>query len=204
MRIRRGRTGLFGRRSGLLRRLGWLSIASAVWSNRRDVKRWVDFGRRAVQERDRRPMADLVTEAKVRAAVSRDPLLRRDASLEDLRVDDGVVTMLTNTAGWPDPRDQIVKLKQVKGITDVTSQPAPVEPPRDRPSRPTRSPFTRLPGRFPADTGAPAPVGSHVGSPGATAGSTAGSAAASRVAAGAVAADAPAGAAPDRSSTGGR
>lgn len=132
----RGRTGLFGRRRGLLRRLGWLSIASALWSNRRDVKRWVDFGYRSIQERDRRPMADLVTEAKVRVAVTRDPLLRRDDALEDLRVADGVVTMLTNTASWPDPRDQMVKLKQVKGVTDVTALPVPADSRRPNSRRP--------------------------------------------------------------------
>ena len=36
-------------------------------------------------------------------------------------------TLLTTTASWPDPRDQIVKLKQVKGITDVTAKPAPAD-----------------------------------------------------------------------------
>jgi hypothetical protein len=148
----RGRTGLFGRRRGVLRRLGWLSIASALWTNRRDVKRWLDFGRRAVQERDRRPMADLITEAKVRAAVTRDPLLRRDAALEDLRVDDGVVTMLTNTASWPDPRDQIVKLKQVKGITDVTAQLAPIDQRATADHRSSRSPFLRTSGRSSTST----------------------------------------------------
>jgi hypothetical protein len=151
----------FGRRGGLFRRLGWMGLASALWSNRRDVKRWAEFGRRAVQERDRRPFSDLVTEAKVRAAVSRDPLLRRDDALEDLRVENGVVTMLTNTAGWPDPRDQMVKLKQVKGITDVTSRPVPVDQ-----TRTTRSPLSRMPrAARPSSVTyvADAPVGATVG-----------------------------------------
>lgn len=137
------KTGLFGRRRGLLRRLGWMGIASALWSNRRDVKRWANFARRAVQERDRRPVSDLVTEAKVRAAVSRDPLLRRDEALDDLRVENGVVTMLTNTASWPDPRDQMVKLKQVKGVTDVTAKPAPTD--TSRSTRPMRTASTATP-----------------------------------------------------------
>lgn len=135
------RRGLFGRRRGMFRRLGWLSLASALWNNRRDVQRWARFVQRAVQERDRRPMSDVMTEARVRAAVSRDPLLRRDDALEDLRVDDGVVTMLTSTASWPDPRDQMVKLKQVKGITDVTAKPAPPTPDRS-----PRSTFARMTG----------------------------------------------------------
>ena len=115
------------RRRGLLRRIGWVGIASALWTNRRDVKRWANFVKRAVTGRDRRPLADLLTEAKVRATITSDPSLRRDAAIDDLRVDNGVVTLLTNTASWPDPRDQVVKLKQVKGITDVTARPAPVD-----------------------------------------------------------------------------
>ena len=120
-----------GRSSGLLgrfdprrwlRRLWLASLVSALWANRRDVKRWAAFASSAVRERDRRPLSDLLTEAKVRVAVSSDPILRRDATLADLHVRDGVVTLLTTTVGWPDPRDQMVKLKQVKGITDVTTR----------------------------------------------------------------------------------
>lgn len=115
--------GRFGPRRWF-RRLWMASLVSALWVNRRDVKRWAAFASNAVRERDERPMSDVITEAKVRMAVSSDPLLRRDATLEDLHVTDGVLTLLTTTAGWPDPRDQMVKLKQVKGITDVTTTPA--------------------------------------------------------------------------------
>ncbi len=55
-------------------------------------------------------------------AVSTDPLLRRDKALQDLNVNDGVVTLLTATPGWPDPRDQTSRIKRVKGITDVRSE----------------------------------------------------------------------------------
>ncbi len=55
-------------------------------------------------------------------AVSTDPLLRRDKALQDLNVNDGVVTLLTATPGWPDPRDQTWRIKRVKGITDVRSE----------------------------------------------------------------------------------
>lgn len=120
--------GLFRRRRlGWMRRLWWIGTASAIWSNRRDLKRWVNFVRRAASERERRPWSDLLAEAKVRAAISADPTLRRDDAIDDVRVDDGVVTLLTTTASWPDPRDQIVKLKQVKGVTDVTAKPAPTD-----------------------------------------------------------------------------
>lgn len=104
------------------------TVLAALWANRVDVRRWARFVVRAVRERGRRPVSDVVTELKVRAAVTGDPLLRRDGALADVCVEDGVVTLLTTTAGWPDPRDQMVKIKQVRGITDVTSRlaPAPV------------------------------------------------------------------------------
>lgn len=113
-------------RRGWTRRMWIATVLAALWANRIDVRRWARFAVRAVRERGRRPLSDVVTEMKVRAAVSSDPLLRRDQALDDLRVEDGVVTLLTTTAGWPDPRDQMVKIKQVRGITDVTSRLAPV------------------------------------------------------------------------------
>jgi hypothetical protein len=115
-------------RRGWMRRMCrmWIgSVLSAMWVNRADVRRWAGFVARAFQDRGGRPISELLTEAKVRAAITSDPLLRRDTSLADLRVDDGVVTLLTRTDGWPDPRDQMVTLKQVKGITDVTTRRAP-------------------------------------------------------------------------------
>jgi hypothetical protein len=112
-------------RRGWMRRMWIGSVLSAMWVNRADVRRWAGFVARAFQDRGGRPISELLTEAKVRAAITSDPLLRRDTSLEDLRVEDGVVTLLTRTDGWPDPRDQMVKLKQVKGITDVTTRRAP-------------------------------------------------------------------------------
>ena len=58
----------------------------------------------------------------MRTAISADPRLRRDPSLRDVVVHDGVVTLLTTDDVWPDPRGQIHRLKGVKGITDVTSR----------------------------------------------------------------------------------
>jgi hypothetical protein len=101
----------------------WLAAAAlGAWTNRRDIARWYRFARRAIDERQRRPLGDLLTEARVRATISTDPVLRRDKALDDVSVDDGVVTLHTTSGGWPDPHDQIWRLKQVKGITDVTSQ----------------------------------------------------------------------------------
>jgi len=99
----------------------WIAaLASAAWVNRNDVARWVEFMRRAVRQRQTRPLSEWITEAKVRAAVSSDAVLRRDPALKDLAVRDGVVTLVTTTAAWPDSRDHVRRLKRVKGIADVT------------------------------------------------------------------------------------
>jgi hypothetical protein len=98
----------------------WVAaLASAAWVNRKDVLRWSDFIRRAVRQRQTRPLADWITEAKVRAAVTSDPVLRRDPALKDLAVNDGVVTLLTSTASWPDEGAHVRRLTKIKGIADV-------------------------------------------------------------------------------------
>lgn len=100
----------------------WIAaLASAAWVNRKDVVRWSEFLRRAVLQRQTRPLSDWITEAKVRVAVTSDPVLRRDPALKDLAVRDGVVTLLTNTSAWPDSGEHVRRLKRVKGIADVTS-----------------------------------------------------------------------------------
>ena len=104
-----------------VRPLWFAAAASAAWMNRRDVMRWVDFAKRAFRQRRNLPISDIVTEAKVRMAVSSDPVLRRDPALKDLALRDGVVTLLTTTPAWPDSTAHIKKLKQVRGIADVTA-----------------------------------------------------------------------------------
>jgi hypothetical protein len=57
-------------------------------------------------------------------------VLRHDASLDDLTVEDGVVTVLLTTEPWPDLRSAMQRLKRVKGITDVATRsigPIPVD-----------------------------------------------------------------------------
>ncbi len=100
----------------------WIAaLASAAWVNRKDVVRWSEFARRAVLQRRSQPLSGWITEAKVRAAVTSDPVLRRDPALKDLAVRDGVVTLLTNTNAWPDSGEHVRRLKRVKGIDDVTA-----------------------------------------------------------------------------------
>jgi hypothetical protein len=98
----------------------WLAgLATAAWMNRKDIARWTEFVRRTVRQRRMLSLSDLITEAKVRLALTADPVLRRDPALKDLAVHDGVVTLLTETPAWPDSAAHIKRLKQVKGIADV-------------------------------------------------------------------------------------
>lgn len=100
----------------------WIAaLASAAWVNRKDIVRWSEFLRRAVLQREARPLSEWITEAKVRVAVTSDPVLRRDPTLKDITVRDGVVTLLTSSASWPDSGAPVRRLKRVKGIADVTS-----------------------------------------------------------------------------------
>jgi hypothetical protein len=99
----------------------WIAtLVSAGWANRVDVRRWLSFLSRAVRERETRSMSEVVTEAKVRAAITIDPVLRRDPSLTDVSVRDGVVTLMTAADGWPSHQTQISRLKRVKGVADLT------------------------------------------------------------------------------------
>lgn len=103
-------------------RLMWIAtLASAAWVNRKDVVRWSEFLRRAALQHQSQPLSEWITEAKVRFAVSSDPVLRRDPALKDLTVRDGVVTLLTSSTAWPDSAAHVRRLKRVKGIADVTS-----------------------------------------------------------------------------------
>jgi hypothetical protein len=100
----------------------WIAaLASGAWMNRKDVVRWTEFIRRAVQQRESRPLSEWITEAKVRMAVTSDPVLRRDPTLKDVAVNDGVVTLLTSTAAWPDSGAHVRRLTRVKGVADVTA-----------------------------------------------------------------------------------
>ncbi|MEY2400108.1 MAG: hypothetical protein QOJ08_219 [Ilumatobacteraceae bacterium] len=98
----------------------WLAaLASGAWVNRKDIARWSEFLRRAIRQRQSRPLSEWVTEAKVRMAVSADPVLRRDPALKDVAVNDGVVTLLTSTTAWPDSGTHVRRLAKVKGVDDV-------------------------------------------------------------------------------------
>lgn len=95
------------------------SIALAtLWANRRDVARWSKFAKRAAMPATRPATADLKLEARVRASLSSDPLLRTDPSIRDLRVHDGIVVLET-PADWHNKNLAITRLTQLKGVESV-------------------------------------------------------------------------------------
>ncbi len=106
-----------------IRPLWVAAIASTAWANRDDLLRLLRFIRIAFIQRKTRTISDLLTEVRVRAAISANTLLRRDLALKDLSVKNGVITLITNDAEWPVLHNiQIGRLKRVKGISDVITQ----------------------------------------------------------------------------------
>lgn len=89
-----------------------------LWSNRRDVARWANFAKRAATPSTRPTAADLKLEARVRASLSSDPVLRADPSIRDIRVHDGVVVLET-PADWRNKGLTISRLGQLKGVESV-------------------------------------------------------------------------------------
>lgn len=57
-------------------------------------------------------------EARVRASLSADPVLRQDPSIRDLRVHDGVVVLET-PPHWHNKPLAVTRLSQVKGVESV-------------------------------------------------------------------------------------
>lgn len=109
LRLLRRRLGLFG--TG--------AIALALWHDRHDLRRWWSFALRSLRRRESTTMRAVLTEAKVRAAITADPVLRRDRAIEDLSVEDGVVTLHTTAPSWPERDRHLVRLRAIRGVYDV-------------------------------------------------------------------------------------
>lgn len=112
--------------SFIARRIRWIwlaGVAGAVWMNRRDAARWWRFAARSVADRRRFDLSAWMTEARVRAAVTADPVLRADPDFDDVEVHQGEVTVRTaGTANW-DAGAHLDTLRKVKGVTQVSCQP---------------------------------------------------------------------------------
>ncbi len=89
-----------------------------LWSNRDDVGRWFRFAKRAVTPATRPNAADLKLEARVRATLSADSVLRADPSIRDVRVRDGIV-VLESPAEWHNRTVAIERVRKVKGVESV-------------------------------------------------------------------------------------
>jgi hypothetical protein len=100
-------------------RVAWLAGAgTALWLNRRDVARWLRFVQRSVAARDEFDLHSWLVEARVRAAVTSDAVLRSDPSLSDVVVEDGTVTVHLAASGR-DAIGRLNALRKVKGVADV-------------------------------------------------------------------------------------
>ncbi len=124
--------------------LWWWMLGTAAWRNRRDLERWWGFARSAVTERGSRSVDELVTEARVRAAVTANAALRQDPELQDIRVRDGVVTLATSTADWPHQADPVRKLEKIKGVTAVHAEWSPAARRGTSNGAPVGTPFTSV------------------------------------------------------------
>lgn len=101
-----------------LRRLARSATLAFLWVNRRDVARWARFAKRIAKPETRPSGDDLKLEAKVRASLSVDPVLRSDPSIRDVRVHDGVV-VLEAPAEWRNKALAVTRLMQVRGVESV-------------------------------------------------------------------------------------
>jgi len=93
------------------------ALVAFLWANRRDAARGAKFAQRAASSK-RPSAADLKLEARVRASLSADPLLRQDPSIRDLRVRDGVV-VLESPRDWHNRALAVTRIGQVKGVESV-------------------------------------------------------------------------------------
>jgi osmotically-inducible protein OsmY len=106
---------------GLLRRalpFSRLAIAGWAWRNRDEVAKWARFGADAVTRIGAGETDDLKAEARVRAALSRDPRTRNARGL-DVRVHDGVAHLEgTVSSEVGDAARDIVERSGVRRVRD--------------------------------------------------------------------------------------
>lgn len=111
----------------IARRVRWVwfaGLATAVWMNRRDAARWLRFGARSIARRDQLDLQTWLTEARVRAAITTDPVLRCDPDLDDVEIANGKVTVRTGgVANW-NAGTHLDALRRVKGVAHVACMPS--------------------------------------------------------------------------------
>jgi hypothetical protein len=93
-----------------------------LWKNRRDARRWAQFVSNAIRHPNERSVGALVGEARVRAAITRDVVLRHDPMLTNVKLADGLVTLSSPSNLWRPSQDRIDHLRKVRGVVDVVMQ----------------------------------------------------------------------------------
>jgi len=112
--------------SFIARRVRWIwvaGVATTVWMNRRDATRWLKFAARSVAQRDQLDLHSWATEARVRMAITTDPVLRCDPDLDDVVVNGGAVTVRTAPSSKWEDGPHLHALRKVKGVADVWCEP---------------------------------------------------------------------------------
>jgi osmotically-inducible protein OsmY len=87
-----------------------------AWRNRPTVSQWTHFGWQAV--RTRRSPRDVALEVRVRAALARDPLIRRSSEVQVESVRSHVVH-LVGVPGGEDTEQAALAAARVRGVTAV-------------------------------------------------------------------------------------
>jgi osmotically-inducible protein OsmY len=99
-------------------KLSRLALAGWAWRNRDEVTKWARFGADAVTRVGSGETDDVKTEARVRAALSRDPRTRNARGLE-VKVHDGVAHLEgTVPAHVADAAREIVERTGVRRVRD--------------------------------------------------------------------------------------
>lgn len=94
------------------------AAVAVLWANRRDALRWAKFAGRVANGGTRPTAADLKLESRVRLSLTLDPVLRQDASLKDVRIRNGVVT-LQAPDGWNNRDIAVRRLGKIRGVESV-------------------------------------------------------------------------------------
>jgi len=115
--------------SFIARRFRWIwftGVGTALWINRRDVARWGRFVGRSISNRDQLDLHSWMTEARVRAAITTDPVIRCDPDLDDVVVEGSNVTIHTNSHTG-DVAPHLDALRKVKGVAKVWCAPTSLD-----------------------------------------------------------------------------
>jgi len=96
------------------------SMALTVWRNRFEIRRWVDFAKRAAQEPGER--ANALREARLRAALASDPVLRHSRANVVDRIDGNVAHLKVDPSST-EGRRSLEIASRMTGLREVRVHP---------------------------------------------------------------------------------